>query len=110
MDPLSTEREGVVNYDEALATLEARGQRILHGAVCRAEPAGVSAAKLLLEGQPAQVILHESERFDLVVMSSRNRSFVRRVLLGSVTEAVLHHIARPLLVVEPPGTRARLPG
>jgi len=45
-----------------------------------------------------------AEKSDLVVMATRCRSFVSRLLLGSVTSQVSHRLATPMLLV--PGYRA----
>ncbi|ELY57505.1 universal stress protein [Natronolimnohabitans innermongolicus] len=52
-------------------------------------------------GSPAQEIIEfaENESIDHVVMGSRGRSGVRRILLGSVAEVVVRHSAVPVTVV-----------
>jgi nucleotide-binding universal stress UspA family protein len=58
---------------------------------------------IVTRGQPADAILHDLERSstDLVVVGSRGAGRVRRLLLGSVSEAVLTHAACPVLIVRP---------
>jgi nucleotide-binding universal stress UspA family protein len=56
---------------------------------------------LVREGPAAQDILNTAEKraVDLIVMSTHGRSGVRRLLLGSVTEKVLHSAPCPVLAV-----------
>ena len=52
-------------------------------------------------GHPVEVILRVAERenVDLVVVGSRGLRGVKELLLGSVSSAVLHHAACPILIV-----------
>ncbi len=68
----------------------------------RAGAAGVDAEAVVETGVPSRVILegaaeHEA---DLLVMSTRGRSGVGRVLYGSVTEQVLRDGDTPVLAVQ----------
>lgn len=99
MDTLSARREGVVNVAEALKALKAQGQGILDHAEATATKAGVRAAGELVEGSPAEAIVRCSAGFDLVVMGSHGKGIFKRLTVGSVTQAVMHRIAGPLLVV-----------
>ena len=56
------------------------------------------------QGQPTDEILRAAAATDsdLIVMGTHGRTGLRRLLLGSVTEAVVRHSATPVLVV--PGT------
>ena len=62
---------------------------------------GVGAEVKVVVGSPAEVILAEagSCRVDLVVMSRRNWTEVKELVLGSVSERVARHIEVPLLLV-----------
>jgi nucleotide-binding universal stress UspA family protein len=66
-----------------------------------AASAGVRFARVLREGHPDDIILQtaESETCDLIVMASHGRRGVASLLLGSVTQKVLAHGTRPVLVV-----------
>ena len=99
MDTLSSRREGVVSLEDALEALEARGKTILTRAEAAASAAGVRAEGELVEGSPQEAIVHRAPGFDLLVMGSHGEGLWRRLTLGSVTQAVLHKIACPLLVV-----------
>lgn len=41
----------------------------------------------------------DSTDYDLLVVGTRGRSIVSNVLLGSVSEYLLHHVKKPLLIV-----------
>jgi len=58
----------------------------------------VSVKRLVVEGEPAQVIADyvAAERVDLIMMPTRGCSAFRRFLLGSVTAKVLHDVACPV--------------
>jgi nucleotide-binding universal stress UspA family protein len=55
-------------------------------------------------GSPAQVIVDEAERWgaDLIVVGSHGYGFWQRALLGSVSNAVIHHAPCSVLVVRTP--------
>jgi nucleotide-binding universal stress UspA family protein len=71
---------------------------------------GVEFETEILEGQPAGVIveLARSRGMDLIIVGSRGRSAITSALLGSVSEGVVHHADRPVLVVKPRLRRRRL--
>jgi nucleotide-binding universal stress UspA family protein len=78
--------------------------RILKDAVKKAEAAGVREVEgILVKGYPSEEILRclEADHADLVVMGSRGRSPVGRLLLGSVSDAVVHHAHVDVLIVRP---------
>jgi nucleotide-binding universal stress UspA family protein len=54
-------------------------------------------------GPPAQVIVEEAEDWgaDLIVVGSHGYGFWQRALLGSVSNAVVHHAPCSVLVVRP---------
>lgn len=57
----------------------------------------------VVEGIPHRAIVERSKKgdVDLVIMASHGYSGVERLLLGSITEKVLHQIEVPILVVPP---------
>jgi nucleotide-binding universal stress UspA family protein len=56
---------------------------------------------IVREGPAAEDILRTAERrqVDLIIMSTHGRSGVRRLLLGSVTEKIIHSAPCPVLAV-----------
>ncbi|MBX3023574.1 universal stress protein [bacterium] len=65
---------------------------------------GVDCTALLVQGTTPDTIVREADRLgvDLVVLGSHGHGAIRRALLGSVSEHVLHHARRPLLIVPAP--------
>jgi len=63
--------------------------------------AGVPTTALLVQGATAQTILTEASRLDvdMIVMGSHGRGAMVRLLVGSVSEAVLYKSTWPVLVV-----------
>ncbi len=66
-----------------------------------ADDAGVECTQAVREGTPYRVITQYADEHDadVVVMSTRGRTGVSRVLLGSVTEQVVRTTDRPVLAV-----------
>ncbi len=55
----------------------------------------------LISGAPADAIVRfaQQEGVDLIVMSTHGRTGLRRVLMGSVSEAVVRHAHCPVLTL-----------
>ena len=83
------------NY-EALATQNRHAAE----SIAREEvPEHVSWRVIVHDGFPPEVIVKEAaDGYDLLVMGTHGRTGIGRVLLGSVTERVLHAATIPVLV------------
>lgn len=59
----------------------------------------------VIQGSPGQVIVEEAEKWgaDLIVMGSRGLSVWNRLVLGSVSNAVLHHAKCSVEIVRKSG-------
>jgi nucleotide-binding universal stress UspA family protein len=57
----------------------------------------------VLQGHPVQALVQHSRGAELLVVGSRGRGGFRGLLLGSVSQGVLHHAGCPVLVVRPEG-------
>lgn len=75
----------------------------LDEATALAADAGVTVSTELLTGDPVdEIVAHaDSMDADLIVVGSRGHGAVASVLLGSVSQGVLHEARRPVLVVRP---------
>lgn len=102
VDPtLAFQRDSGISAAEWLATLKREGQSFLATAAQRTgEP---PAWQFLREGKPADEILSAAREWeaDAIVIGTRGRSGVSRLVLGSTAESVVRHAPCPVLVVKP---------
>ncbi len=73
-------------------------ERLVAGLEAR-EPA-VDVRSVVVEGNPAKVLIDESERCDLLVVGSRGLEGFSGMLLGSVSQHVVAHAKCPVVVVK----------
>ncbi len=86
-------------FDVGAVTQREAMQERLHDAVAEL-PAALRAKGLLLKGQAAEELLRETELgVDLLIMGSRGRGPLGRVLLGGVSARVLRSAPCPVLVM-----------
>ncbi len=64
-----------------------------------AENPGVSIRRIVLDGTGAELLTEFSQASDLIVVGSRGRGGFRGLLLGSTSQAVLHHADCPVMVI-----------
>lgn len=82
--------------------LEQKARELLAKQVEHIEEAGGKVTEEhLVRGRPVDIILNLCEQLGsvLVVIGSRGLGSVRRILIGSVSEGVVHHAHSPVLVV-----------
>ena len=64
------------------------------------ESAGnVETGSVVREGQPAQILIEEAAKAELLVIGSRGRGGFRDLLLGSVSQQCAHHAHCPTVIV-----------
>ena len=84
-------------------------RQVVDDGVSKAEKAGLTKVTgICLEGVIVDELLAhlEANPPDLLVMGSRGLSAARRLLLGSVSDAIAHHVGCPVLIVRPPRTKS----
>jgi nucleotide-binding universal stress UspA family protein len=87
--------------DELRAKAEANARRYLERVAVQLLDAGM-AVQFLVEGsRPATTILDVAERnqVDLIMLATRGRGGMERLMLGSVADRVVHHSRCPILLV-----------
>jgi len=60
---------------------------------------GVKVEKKMVEGIPDQEIIEMAHQKDLIVMGSKGMTALDRILIGSVSEKVMHHAPCPVMIV-----------
>jgi nucleotide-binding universal stress UspA family protein len=77
------------------------GVDIVESAASQLREAGFAAENRLLQGQPGPAIIKEIENggFDLAVLGAGNRSWLGRLLLGSVSTKVFHASPTSMMIV-----------
>jgi nucleotide-binding universal stress UspA family protein len=75
----------------------------LAGKVAALQTEGLTASRAIVLGDPVDAILAAGSQDDvtMVVMTSRGRGAVGRMLVGSVADAVVRTGPRPILIVRP---------
>ena len=83
------------------------GEELLDTTKKSLQRAGIRIEGALMIGSAAESICDraDAENADLVVVGSRGRGAVTRILLGSVATRLSHICGRPLLIVHPDGWR-----
>jgi len=79
------------------------GLHALQSAQVLLDAAGIAYEKEVAQGDPAHTIVDIAERFecDLIVMGARGQSGLRRSLMGSVSNEVLHASPVPVVIAKP---------
>lgn len=99
--------EGIYIADEIAEEqkeIERSAQELLNDQAQKIKAAGGSVAQTHLRtGKPDKEIVELAEEIGagLIVVGSRGLSRMSRVLLGSVSESVVHHAHCPMLIVRP---------
>ncbi len=86
-------------YQVWKTTIEEEAQKTLNNVEKMGEKNGIKIHTMLLKGNPTEKILNETKKDDLVIMGSKGRSSLERIVIGSVPEKVLHHTPSSVMIV-----------
>ena len=99
--PSMSDLLGFKDYSSIATHRIARGQKILDEALKSLQGEGLEVEIELLEGPTAEAILRvaEARKADLIILGARGLGTFAGLVLGSVTQKVLHNAKCPVLVV-----------
>jgi len=85
-----------------IETARKLGNKILEDGERRIKDSGVQTERMLVEGHAVEEIVRVANegKYDLIVLGARGVSHMREMLLGSVTDGVMHHVHCPVLVMK----------
>jgi nucleotide-binding universal stress UspA family protein len=92
----------MATYDEQWRAYEEKGLATLTAFAQKAEKVGVMAECTQNYGSPGKIIcdLANQMQADLIVVGRRGNSGLNELIMGSVSNYVLHHTARSVLVIQ----------
>lgn len=82
------------------AILETEGRKNLDYVKKRGKEYGINIQTQLFHGIPNEEIINNANKDDLIVMGSKGKSTFQKLLIGSVSEQVLHHADGPVMIVK----------
>ncbi|WP_457628747.1 universal stress protein [Oceanithermus sp.] len=91
--------EGIPYEAELYEDLKKAAEETLERARAIAKEMGLEVKTLMREGQPVPTIVEVAKDYDLVVMGTHGRGALEKLILGSVTEGVLHRTTTSTLVI-----------
>lgn len=86
-------------HERLMKEYKAKAESVLSHISSEAKSKGVPTYALIVEDHPVPAILEAAKDHDLVVMATHGRKGIDRVMMGSVTDKVLHNCSTPVLVV-----------
>ena len=83
------------------ADYERQYTKILERCKEMADKSGININTVLIEGDPASKIIgySEMEKFDIIIMGSRGMGKFKELIVGSVSNKVLHHAKCSVMLV-----------
>ena len=84
---------------DIVQSVKKHGETVLDEIVDMGSKEGVKVKKVLVDGIPDDEIINYSKKDDLIVMGSKGHSTLGRILIGSVSEKVLHHSDATVMIV-----------
>jgi len=89
------------NTFEMIEELKDKAKKILEEYRIEAVKNNVPIQITIMQGDPAKVIIEiaKAKSYDLIIMGTRGRSSFQELLIGSVSQKVIHHASCPVMVV-----------
>ncbi|MBS3748223.1 MAG: universal stress protein [Candidatus Thermoplasmatota archaeon] len=87
-------------YNRWKRETEEEAQKNLNRIEKLASERNVDVKTMVLHGAPSEEIIKQVNKNDLIVMGSKGHSSLDRILLGSVSETVIHHADSTVMIVK----------
>jgi nucleotide-binding universal stress UspA family protein len=87
------------DYPMLTKTMNKQGESILNEIKDIGKSMDIKVKTILIEGMPDDEIIKLANKNDLIIMGSKGHSSLDRILVGSVTEKVLHHSNATVMIV-----------
>ncbi len=86
---------------ELIDDLKTKAEKMLDEYKTLAAKNNVSVEIMIIQGDPARVIIElaKTKRHDLIIMGTRGKSAFQELLIGSVSQKVIHHASCPVMVI-----------
>lgn len=86
---------------ELIDELKTKAQKMLEEYKIQAAKNNISIQIMVTQGDPAQAIIElaKAKSYDLIIMGTRGRTAFQELLIGSVSQKVMHHASCPVMVV-----------
>ena len=86
---------------EMIEDLKDKAKKMLEEYRVEAAKNNVPIQITIMQGDPAKVIIEraKAKSYDLIIMGTRGRSSFKELLIGSVSQKVMHHASCPVMVV-----------
>lgn len=93
--------ESVYLYEQTREAFELHGKSVIEKAGAAFEGFCGNLHTEIKVGDPAEQIINAIEEMDpdLIVMGSKGLTGIKKVVIGSVSDKVLHHTNKPILIV-----------
>ncbi|MEF8848271.1 MAG: universal stress protein [Candidatus Thermoplasmatota archaeon] len=86
-------------YPDFTEILKKEADSIIENINKIAKEIGVTVESKIVEGYPDREIIKEANENDLIIMGSKGKSNLDRILIGSISEKVLHHSNSTVMIV-----------
>ena len=99
--PTSVSEYDTFEASDVYSSLERDGDKVLEDCESRAKQHNVRVKTIVASGDPAQQIIEtaKTEGADLIVVGSRGLGTVRSLVLGSVSNKIVHYAKEAVLVI-----------
>ncbi len=94
-------KAGVSPFSNVLSAIVEKAKKDVEEATGMARSKGVNSEGVVLEGDPASMILEYTNTInaDLIVTGTRGLSTFKKIFLGSVSSRIINEAKKPVLVV-----------